>query len=503
MPVRSIQRCVWLFPVLLMVAGCHGGRESYLEEIENHYLRLITEGTDRYGQAASPVWMSSIDPGSGKYPVHDQRPAGILPRVYLNRSVDAPKGATLYWDFPDVAAANELSEITGCEQYRIAAREYIDYILSKCTAGNGVILWGNHYYYDAFTDSCVRFESTETPSAVDFSTEKGELHEMRPYSPPWALLWEMDSAAILRHIRTVTNNHIADAATGEFNRHADGKRGYAFLEYGGILAYSLAWLYTRTHQPEYLIRADRIISYSFGFRNRQTGLVENCPTQDRWDKHTSTTEIGLWGNYVLKACDLVPDTLNHRWTGMVNAAVSSWLKYGFDGRYGLFYGGLEVGSGKPATPDPEYPYQPGFHSSVWNPLFPTHDYPLQMAECCLRLYQATGNETFKHAADRWVEHISKQTDTRGSDQILYAENYARIIHFLLHYREVVGPGEVDTLLDQVVEEVLSELYLADHHMFRSHTGEIRYDAVDGLGLLSLALLWHGTGSRPDGCLYFF
>ncbi|MCK5209522.1 MAG: hypothetical protein KAQ79_15915 [Cyclobacteriaceae bacterium] len=195
--------------------------------LENHFTKVVNSGTDVYGALKSSMWMSSLDLATGKYPENDQRPEQIPQRVYLDRSVSAPKGVTLYWDFPNIAAAYELSLHTKSELYKNAAKDYVTSYLSKCQSKNGIFLWGNHYYYDAFTDQCVKFKSDEKARPVDFTTERGELHEMRPHAPPWKILWNIDSIATERHITATISGHLVDMETGEFNRHADGERGQA------------------------------------------------------------------------------------------------------------------------------------------------------------------------------------------------------------------------------------------------------------------------------------
>ncbi|MCK5278641.1 MAG: hypothetical protein KAK04_08885, partial [Cyclobacteriaceae bacterium] len=443
--------------------------DSRILLLENHFTKVVNSGTDVYGALKSPMWMSSLDPATGSYPENDERPEQIPQRVYLDRSVSAPKGVTLYWDFPNIAAAYELSLHTKSELYKNAAKDYVTSYLSKCQSKNGIFLWGNHYYYDAFTDQCVKFKSDEKARPVDFTTERGELHEMRPHAPPWKILWNIDSIATERHITATISGHLVDMETGEFNRHADGERGYAFLEYGGILVYTLSWLYEKTKDENLLKKADRIIQFSIDHKNDQTGLVENSPTQDRWDKYTSTTEVGLWGNYILKAAELAPEYYKADWRSSVDKVVSAWLAHGFHEEAKQYYGGLLVADGLPFSPDPDYPYQPGVYAEVWNPLFPTHNYPLQLAETCLKLYQITAKELYREACERWIGHIKIQTENRHKNTLLYAENYARILHYLMHYKELNGSQEVTVLIDKLVRESIDTLYLEKYGMFRSHT----------------------------------
>tara|TARA_Y100001972_G_scaffold129174_1_gene194872 strand:+ start:3210 stop:4718 length:1509 start_codon:yes stop_codon:yes gene_type:complete len=461
---------------------------DYSTPIKNHFQKLISSGTDTYGATPTPVWMSSLDPMTGQYPENDQRPDSIPQRVYLDRSVSAPKGATAYWDFPNFAAAMELSRLSGDSTYRGAAKRYLTFYLENCKADNGIILWGNHYYYDAFLDQCLKFKSSEEPQPVDFNTEMGDLYEARPFAPVLDILWEIDPVLTEKHLRQTINGHIVDIETGEFNRHADGERGYAFIEYGGLLTYSLLWLYDKTWDTSLLDLADRIIHYTYEHRNKATGLLENSPTQDRWDKYTATTEVGLWAGYVLKASQKVPDQLGRQWQTLASRSLARWLIYGWDEETGLYFGGLNITDGSPFEPQPDYPYQPDKYADIFNPLFPTHNYPMQLAEATLEMYLLTKNSLYETHTKNWLRHVRKQVNERNPEDLLYAENYARIIHFLKSYHAVFKDPESKKLMQVLASEALANLYLEEARMFRSHTGESRYDAVDGVGLLALVLL---------------
>jgi len=477
--------------------------QDYSEIFFRHFANLVKQGTDTYGKHNTPVWMSSLDPVTLTYPQDPTRPNEIPSRVYLNRSVDAPFGASLYWDFPNIAAALTLDDIKGKRSFREPAVDYIRFFLDQCTATNGTFLYGNHYYYQAFEDQCVRFQSRELPVAVDFNIEQGELHEIRPFAPPWSLLWEIDSVATLKNLKTIVANHMADLETGEFNRHADGARGYAFIEQGGILVYSLAFLFQKTGNNAYLQQAQSIIDYSYRHRDPDTDLMANCPTQDRWDRHTSTTEVGHWAGYILKASEMVTPPYSDNWRSIIDQVIAKWLTYGFDETTGQFYGGLDLDTADPYKPAQAYPYQPGLYADIWNPLFPTHDYPMQMAETCLALYRLTGKAVYHQACKQWWLHIEKQVKNRDANQLLYAESYARIIHFLLEYQLAFKFDPARKMAQRLAREAIDQFYLEDSGMLRSHTGENRYDTVDGVGLLTLSLLRLQTGTIGLFNHYFF
>ncbi|XOV91078.1 MAG: hypothetical protein ACFHWX_12795 [Bacteroidota bacterium] len=494
---------VLLLCFLWNITGYSQVTTDFTTPIKSHYQKLITSGTDTYGEVKTPLWMASLDPVTGKYPEKDARPENIPQRVYLNRSVSAPKGSTAYWDFPNFAATDELSRLSGNPAFKASATQYLQSYIDKCKANNGVILWGNHYYYDSFADQCVKFNGSEKPHPVDFNTETGDLHEIRPFSPAWEILWEMDPVLTERHIRQAIMGHVVDTATGEFNRHADGKTGYAFIEAGGILSFSLAWLYHKTGDASLLVLADKIVNYSYSNRDLNSGLLENSPTQDRWDKYTSTTEIGLWANFVLKASRFVPHDYAIKWQTIISSTLARWLVNGWSEKSNLYFGGLNINDGTPYRPQPDYPYQPDEYADIFNPLFPTHNYPLQLAEATLSMFRTSRNQLFEDHAKNWLIHIKQQLMTRDTRQLMYAENYARIIHYLKSYHQTFKDQESKRWMLELAREAISRLYLEDAKMFRSHTGEIRYDAVDGVGLLALVLLEIEYDQDSKYGLYFF
>ncbi len=469
-----------------------------IDKVIAHYKKQLTNGLDVYGPQKTAFWMASLNTSTGRYPNDPARPDHIPQRAYLDRSVDAPKGATLYWDMPSIVAAVNLSRLTGDEFYQKAAFAYINDFLKHCVAHNGIFLWGNHYFYDAFEDKVMKF--TKLPYPVDFSIEEGDLHEARPLIPAWDVFWEIDPEITKKELLVSTEAHIVDHDTGEFNRHANKKSEYAFTEAGGILVYQLAWLYDKTKDATLLKLADKIAGFSFNHRNRSTGLIANSPIIDRWDKYVSTSEVGLWASCLLKAAQFADKTYAGKWTAMADESLSAWLKYGYDEKKKRFYGMLNLEDGKPIWRNDNYPYKPQNYSDIWEPLFPTHNYPISFAESCLMLFRQTNKDQYRQAIDRWTQIIRDELPARNGKGA-YAEHYGRVIYFLLNCYEQLGDKRYQDLAKAVAKESVDVLWAGD--MFRSHPGEDRYDAVDGIGILSLSLLWLDTGEKPEMMgLYF-
>ncbi len=486
--------CLLQFNTLFAQQAVETNCPDFSSMVVAHFNKQLSLGTDVYGPEQTAFWMSSLDTYSGRYPKDDNRPPHIPQRAYLDRFVDAPKGSTLYWDMPSVTAAFALTETSGTEWYRQKAEDYVRAFLDRCIAENGIFLWGNHYYYDAYRDSTMKFGSQPVP--VDFSSEVGNLHEIRPIMPAWDIFWKIDPEATEKEIRLSTLAHMVDTLSGEFNRHADGLHQHAFLEAGASLVYGLAWLYAKTADQHLLEQADRIVQYSYTNRNLQTGLLENNPTSTRWDKVTATSEVGLWTALLLKAAEFADDTYRTKWEGIAEQALSNYLGFAYDPAAANYYGMLNIADGKPIFREAgdNYPYKPTDYSDLWIPLFPTHNYPFSLAESCLMLYRRTGKAFYLQHVQQWAALIRESLPARHG-QGAYAEHYGRAIFFLLNCADQLDDPEYKALAEKVGREASDVLFA--HGMFRSHPGEYRYDAVDGVGILSLALLWLESGQKPD------
>ncbi len=454
--------------------------QKLLDLVQRHLQAILATGTAAIGPDPSPMWLSSLDTDTGRYPADDARPADIPKRVY--RNIDAPRGCSLYWDQPSLLAAHALSAATGQGLYADAATAYIDAFLARCVAANGILLWGNHYYWDAFAGVTRRFLSNEPPAVVDLATEDGQLHEARPIPPAWELFWRVSPQATERAIRAIADAHLFDPAAGGFNRHANRDRGHAFIESGGILVQGLCWLAARTGDTSLADQAARIANFSWSQRNMNTGLVPNDRTGGRWDGLVSTTEIGLWAGCLLRAGDLVA---RPEFAAMAAGAVEAFLRFGFDQAAGQYFGRVQIADGVADRRPKSTVYQPGEHTDLWEPLFPAHDYPMCLAQTCLELHRRTGRPVFAEAVERFMTMIRRSLPARGG-RGGYAEHYGRCLHFALCVARATGSGEHRQLADDLAREAIDTLWAG--RMFRGHPGENRYDAVDGVGYLLLALL---------------
>lgn len=460
------------------------------ERIQAHMDWFVDHAPMRgYGPDDNAMWMSSLDLLTGRSPDPWDRPDGVEKRCY--RWIESPGGSNLYWDQPLLVAAHALSEATGVRAYAEAADAYLRDFLARCVAPNGLFLWGNHYYYDAHKGGVVFFTGGTPPVLVDPATQNGAYHETRPLPVAWDLFRRLDGEAVTRSIRAQGALHVVDAAMGEHNRHADQKRGHAFLESGAILAQTLCDLAKEADDADAKALALKVAQFNFEHRNKDTGLLSNSPTHDRWDMHMVTSEVGMWAGAMMR-CHALTGEGTFAW--MASEALRAWLDRAWHEKVGQFYGKLQIADGEPVLGPKTTLYQPGDYCDPWEPLFPAHDYPMPCAEACLACYRHTRDERFRIGAEQWAQVAVRSLPARAG-RGGYAEHYGRCIHFFLEGAEALGRPEWRDLAQRVADEAMDRLWTGNH--FRTHPGENRCDAVDGLGFLFLALMQLETGEEPD------
>lgn len=435
---------------------------TYLPACECHLQRLTSAISDISGA----MWPSVLDVRTGRYPEGDHVPQ----RVY--RLIGAPRGSTLYWDQPMVVAAYGLSELTGKPQYAQAADCYVDAFLSHCVSENGMFQWGNHEYYDVFERKIIGFSNG--------------YHELRPITPAWDIFWRHAPEKTELYIRTMSNRHIYDPATGGFNRHDDGKKGHAFIEAGGILSESLAWLYGKTGDRDLLEAALRIARYSYRHCDPSTGLVPNEPDMGRWDSKVCTSEVGLWAQCLLRAGHY---TASDEFIEMARNAIRAFVDCAYNTESGRYFGQVNVSNGEPVVPG-EPGYWPRKHSNPWNTdQWPMHDYPMALAEACLSLHSLTGEEVFLDGVRRWAR-IAVESSPGQTGMWAYAESYGRCLHFLTRAGLQLGDERFLAGASQLADEALNRL--CENGMVKGYPDGKVYESVDGVGYLFLALMFLET-----------
>ena len=464
-----------------------------MDAVEAHMDYVTEHSYDQVGKRTTPMWLSTIDIQTNGLP---EPP---LPQTLRwSGQLTSAGGANLYWDQPTILAAFELSRRTGCKCYSDAASAYIRAYFGACESVSDIrSVMDPRIYYDVTRDQ-----------AVDTRTQQPQC---QPYTPAWETIWAVDSRSAQHQIRALiraNSGHNSDAisvstsATGQADRPRlnTSVLHNLSLESETVIIESLCWLSTQNVPDRNTLveQALMLARHRMDQRNRKTGLV---PTQSNNIPHAdmvATTQIGSWSNTLLRAADR---TGNLEFQQIATEALRAWLKHGFDHEQHRYYRQLALRTGLPtAKPTPDDTASQAQQPSRWQAeIFdsqtrPTYNVPMSMAEACLSLHAQTGDPTSRQAVKRWIRQI-RETLPANSGRGAYAEDYGRVIHFLVRASEVMKRPAYRKLAEQVASEAMDQLYVPRMGMFRSHPDEDRCDAVDGPGFLLLALMYL-EGSDP-------
>ncbi len=470
--LEEARRDPWFLRVKLDKGSARTGSREHpamncLTKIATHLEKLTSALPD----PERPMWASALDIRTGRYPEGDSVPR----RVY--RLIGAPRGSTLYWDQPTVVAAYALSTLTDDPRYARSADAYVSSFLDLCVGPTGMFRWGNHAYYDTASRGVVEFYHGH--------------HELRPITPAWEVFWRHAPEQTARYIRAMGLRHVYDPGSGGFNRHDDGKRGHAFIEAGGILVESLAWLYGKTGERDLADLALRVARYSYRHRGAATGLVANEPDMGRWDSKVSTSEIGLWAQCLLRAGRYASEA---EFTRMAADGVRAYVEHAYDEATERYFGQVAVDSGDPVLSD-EIGYWPRRHADAWTTdQWPTHDYPMALAEACLSLHELTGEDLFVRAVRRMCR-ITVETSPGRTGRWAYAESYGRCIHLLVRAGLALEDPDILAAASGLAGEAVDRLW--EDGLFQGYPGSHLYESVDGTGYLLLALMLLDTRREPD------
>lgn len=310
---------------------------GYLGYVTSFLDTMIEEGTDRYGDVHSPVFVGMLEIDT------HQHPGGYIPSIPGQRMGDRPFwGANLVHDRPLLEAMTYVSDYAGKTKYRDAARAYLEFYLKNCTdTPTGLWPWGEHVYWDFYRDQ--------------HSTDRLE-HETQGMSPFgfWETAWEIAPDAVLGEASGLIN-HVFDLDTFAFNRHADitrvlpdprpaGLKGLDFQVHGARYLRMWAFAWSKSHEDTYYGWIERMADYWEDCRLKDSGMLPVL-SKYAWRPALRPTVDGTLsaGIAMLEAAELLEETelakkLRRQGTTYVElvAAHDSPLpeKVGFDTGYG-------------------------------------------------------------------------------------------------------------------------------------------------------------------------
>jgi hypothetical protein len=402
-----------------------------------------------------------------------------------------PAGCDLWDDQPLIGVLLRYSEETGAPRYRRAAEAYIRAFFDRARKPNGLLAWGSHLFYNAYTDQ------------ID-DDRHGNPHEILIHLAHWEALWHVDPTVTRQEIEGLWTWHIVDKQTGQHNRHDDAAPGCDFAFAGGPLAQAFAFLSTKTGETLWLDRARLVMNWHWSHRHPQTGLTPDAPsTGDRYDAtHCFTTVAGPHALALLRCYELTQDP---GFREVAVAHIKAWLQYGWDESAGLFHAALQLDG----TPVPDQAKGAGYdawmptgHADTWPTTLYSYEFPLAAAQACLRAYELTRDPALLAGAHRWARHIRASfppaVGRRWREEIFqampeardrggaYAEGYGRAVDFFVHLHQATRNPQDLATARQLADEALVKL--GEDGWLKGHAGKPYYEATDGVGLLLEALL---------------
>jgi hypothetical protein len=466
--------------------------EEYRLVVREFLEELLEHGTDRYGPEHTPMLMSIIDLRTKESPqVPDLYDGFIRSEGRLHRR--NPGGADLWDDQALLRTLYALSELSGVPKYREAADAYVEAYFARAKKPNGLLAWGSHIFYDAYTDAPGGDQDGAGP------------HETLVLCPEWAEMSRAAPDAVRSQIEGMWDWHLVDGSTGLFNRHDDRQRGCDFAFFGGELVFAFAHLYSITDDPDHLAWAERVMDNHWNARNRDTNLAPDATsTGDRYDaSHSFTTLSGPHAAQLLKAYDA---TGHERFRNVALAYIRAYDEYAWDEDAGRYHAMLQL-DGTPVAQEPKRPgydaWKPTGYVDIWRAVMYSYEFPLIAAQTAVYAYEVTRDAAALDSARHWAVNIRQElppnAGRRWGDELLealpelkrtggtYAENYGRAISFFLGLHRATGDDADLETAQELADEAIEKLCTEDG-WFRGHPAKPYYESTDGVGYLLYALL---------------
>ncbi len=255
------------FAVAEQVAGQAvrmAGDEARLSAVVDFADNALDKGRDRWSGDDAPLFVDGLEVETGE-PVEWVRSG----RRYVISNLASQQNF-----FRTLVA---LSNLTGDERYRQAAKEATAHMFEHFRSPCGLLYWGGHTFVDLRTLEVVHIE--------------GPHMEIKMHLPYYDLMWDVDPQATAGFIRAYWNSNLWDWGRLEINRHAPyGKKPGAVWDsdwddpqplyetrgHGSVMpitdmTYSAAWLSQRTDENS-LVWARRMADLMTRSRHPETGL---------------------------------------------------------------------------------------------------------------------------------------------------------------------------------------------------------------------------------------
>jgi hypothetical protein len=466
--------------------------DYYLTCVQSCLNNLLEHGTDQYGPVRTPMLMSIMDVRTNESPREQDVLDGLV-RSEGRLHRQNPGGADLWDDQPLIRTMYTLSDITKDPRYADAADAYIKVYFERAKKPNGLLAWGSHIFYDAYTDAPGGDQDGAGP------------HETLVLCPNWDRMWKVDPEGVQQEIELMWEWHVGDKETGHHNRHDDKQLGLDFAFSGGEFGNAFAFLHSKTGDQTYLDWSRIVFQRHWNARNKETNLAPDAPgAGNRYDAHHCFTTLS--GPHAALLLNAYESTNNESFKEMALAHIKAWLTHAWDADAQQYHGMLKLDG----TPIPEQKksdsgydvWKPTGYVDAWRATMYSYEFSMLAAQTAVYAYELTKDQDALQAAKNWAAHIRAQMppsngrrwNTEIEDALpeaaakggTYAENYGRAISFFLHlHRATNNSDDFDTAVS-LADEAIEKLY--ENGWFKGHPAKPYYSSTDGVAYLLYALV---------------
>ncbi len=472
-------RCILLLVLCASLASTSRGQvaaDSYLQYARTFADRLLATAIDTVGDRETAMWASVIHAPSGKIP----SPGESVPPTEGTRAHDrAIWGSNLYHDLGTLRLFITLSEITGDPAYRDAAHAYVaDYLRCTQHPETGLLGWGEHMYYHFYEDTVAVEEGA--------ASRYPRYHEFLGETPPWPLLWQIDSARTRRAIEGLRyhfrgfqtqsflfNRHaywIVHEPGEDWQRHQFQRDGQPWIKHSGLLSYSFQFLHAKTGQLEWARWAEGVGELYWRHRDPATNLIVSCIDDQRPHTRlahlTGTSQLAYW---LFKGWQENPAA---GWAKEEALALIKAIEgYSWDARHKVYRGHFEI-DGRMADEE----VVPVFITGYGNVSL------LRVGQFAAYFARHTPDPVFPAMLGR-IAHMAEQASLPDDFVI---NSLAEVLHFYLDAYELLGEAGYLQKARRYADIGIEKLWRND--LLVRQPGDEYYEAKLGTGRFALGLL---------------
>lgn len=457
----------------------------YTDKVVTHLNTLLEHGRDRYGPVHTPLFMAVLDDETLTAPSDPQY--APFPRQGHPPDHRALGGANLWKQSDLIRLLHNMAPYN--PDFAPAADDHLLYYIDNLSVFDeqgqeGMLWWGNHLYYDAFTDEPV--------------TESRLHHEINMgFNDPmflWERMWNLRPNATLSQIEQIWEWAVFDKEEGKWDRHATNDHYWAvgFSAAGASYIRAFALAYQQTGNPVWRDRAEKLRDFMWSRRDPVTNLIPNASYGSEvrggetfWRRNfASSREPGYWVPALLYAYKIFNDS---NWKAQAEAIMTGYLTYAFDPQEQRFYRWIRIdgvydpdyvdGAGNDYGGGPEAGY-----SIFWRDFsnFRNNSY---IALAALDAYEAIGDPFYLQGVEiigqeLLVTEPRSDSQSGGNSAGAWAEHYGSAIDILARLHRHTGNQEYLDRAVYIADHAVQFLWNGETGIFRGHSAH-GYEVTDG------------------------